>query len=165
MRRFLNRSMRTSTVLYVLIHRVITYSLVRNRHDMWQFDPDQCNSLLCSCCNQNPYWCLVMQSFLHLPRLDFWNSKTVNMKINLKETWKRIINFCSAARSSSMRTGITMSTASAVSAAIARWQMSLSPARRTPCSAMTATAMSSPPSAWPATRSSCQVKIQGSFAL
>lgn len=62
-----------------------------------------------------------------------------------------------------MRTGIITSTASAVSAAIARWQMSLSPARRTRCSAMTATVMSSPPSAWPVTRSSCQVKARSSF--
>lgn len=63
-----------------------------------------------------------------------------------------------------MRTGIITSTASAASAVIAHWQMSLSPARTTPCSAMTATVMSSPPSVWPATRSSCQVKAQGSLA-
>lgn len=63
-----------------------------------------------------------------------------------------------------MRTDIIMSTASDVSAVIAHWQMNLSPARTTPCSAMTATVMSSPPSVWPATRLSCQVKVQGSFA-
>lgn len=62
-----------------------------------------------------------------------------------------------------MRTDIITSTASAVSAVIAHWQMSLSPARMTPCSAMTATVMSSPPSVWPVTRSSCQVKVQGSI--
>lgn len=45
-----------------------------------------------------------------------------------------------------MRTDIIMNTASAVSAAIAPWQMSPSPARMMPCSAMTAIAMSSHPS-------------------
>jgi len=53
---------------------------------------------------------------------------------------------CSGARSSSTRTDITMSTASAVSAVIAHWQMSHSPARMMHCSAMTATVMNSPPS-------------------
>lgn len=57
-----------------------------------------------------------------------------------------------------MKTGIITSTVSAASAAIALWQMNLLPARMTHCSAMTATVMSSPPSVWPATRSSCQVQ-------
>lgn len=72
--------------------------------------------------------------------------------------------FCSAARSFSTKTGITTSTVSAVSAAIALWQTNLLPARMTPCSAMTATVMSSPPSVWPATRSSCQVEALGRLA-
>lgn len=65
--------------------------------------------------------------------------------------------FCIAARNSSTRTATITSTVSAASAVIARWQMSPSPARTRPCSAMTATVMSSPPNASPATRSSCQV--------
>lgn len=64
-----------------------------------------------------------------------------------------------------MRTGITTSTASAVFAAIALWPMSHSPARMMPCSATSATVMSSPLNVWPATRSSCQVKGHGRFDL
>lgn len=66
----------------------------------------------------------------------------------------------SSARSSSTRTGTTTSTAFVVSAATARWPTSHSPARRTPCCATTATVTSSPPSVWPATRLSCQVKLR-----
>ena len=69
--------------------------------------------------------------------------------------------FCGAARNSSTRTGTITSTVSAVSAVIVRWQTSPSPARMRPCSAMTATVMSSPPNVSPATRSSCQVRVDG----
>lgn len=63
-----------------------------------------------------------------------------------KITFTNISSSCSATRSSSTRTGITTSTASAVSAAIARWLMSHLPAKITLCCAMTATAMNFPPS-------------------
>lgn len=56
-----------------------------------------------------------------------------------------------------MRIAITTSTASVASAAIALWPMSRSPAKARSCCAMTATAASSPPSASPARRPSCQV--------
>lgn len=59
-----------------------------------------------------------------------------------------------------MRIGITMNTASAVTAAIALWQMSPLPARMMPCSAMIATVMSTHPSVSPVTRLSCQVRVK-----
>lgn len=56
-----------------------------------------------------------------------------------------------------MRIATTTSTASVASAATVLWLMSRSPAKARSCCATTATAASSPPSASPARRLSCQV--------
>lgn len=64
-----------------------------------------------------------------------------------------------------MRIATTTSTASAASAVTARWLMNPSPARTRSCCAMTATAMSSPPSASPVRRQSCQVGAGGHCGL
>lgn len=64
-------------------------------------------------------------------------------------------------RSCTMRTAITTSTASVVSAATALWPMSRSPARARSCCATTATAASSPPNVSLVRRPSCQVGAGG----
>lgn len=172
-RSFLNRSKHTKTVC-ARTHRLTTYLLLPMQPWHVSVSPRWIPYSCAPVVTRNNCWCLVLQYFPYLPLKD--NSETVKHKIKcvgcnslsflvmylqLYEMITSILVSSSyTSRSSFMRTDITMSTASAVSAAIALWQMSPSPARMMPCSAMTATVMSSHPSVLPATRSSCQVRME-----